>query len=158
MTRVLITGMSGTGKSSVIAMLAARGYPVAETDDTGWCIPENGDWSTPDKEWVWDESRMAELLSRHVSAHLFVDGCRPNQGKFYDRFDHVVVLTTPIDVMLSRVANRTNNPFGQTAVDRDAIKRDKLAFEPLLIAGSDLVIDSSTTSPDAIADQLEALL
>jgi dephospho-CoA kinase len=33
--RVLITGMSGTGKSTVIAELAARGYNAADTDDGG---------------------------------------------------------------------------------------------------------------------------
>lgn len=35
MTRVLITGMSGTGKSTVIAELAARGYHVVDADEEG---------------------------------------------------------------------------------------------------------------------------
>ena len=36
MKRVLLTGMSGTGKSSVIRELAALGYKAIDTDD-GWC-------------------------------------------------------------------------------------------------------------------------
>jgi hypothetical protein len=39
--RVLLTGMSGTGKSSVIQALAARGFKAVDTDD-GWCKPFAG--------------------------------------------------------------------------------------------------------------------
>ncbi|HEU4912392.1 MAG TPA: ATP-binding protein, partial [Actinomycetes bacterium] len=38
MKRVLLTGMSGTGKSSVVRELVARGYKAVDTDD-GWCEP-----------------------------------------------------------------------------------------------------------------------
>ncbi len=38
MKRVLLTGMSGTGKTSVIRALAARGFRAVDTDD-GWCEP-----------------------------------------------------------------------------------------------------------------------
>lgn len=36
MPRLLVTGMSGTGKSSVLAELARRGVRVVDTDDEGW--------------------------------------------------------------------------------------------------------------------------
>jgi dephospho-CoA kinase len=36
--RVLLAGMSGTGTSSVVRELAARGYNAVDTDD-GWCEP-----------------------------------------------------------------------------------------------------------------------
>lgn len=158
MTAILITGMSGTGKSTVMSLLTDRGYAVAETDKPGWCVPESGDWTTPDHEWIWDESRITTLLDDHISKHLFVDGCRANQGRFYDRFDHIVVLTAPIEVMLNRVANRSTNPFGGTAAERSQIIRDKLEFEPLLMSGADLVIDTSLASSKEVADRLEALL
>src|SRR5438309_1860835 len=34
--RVLLTGMSGTGKSAVISRLAARGYKAVDMDYDGW--------------------------------------------------------------------------------------------------------------------------
>ena len=37
MSRVLVTGMSGTGKSSALAELGRSGYRVVDTDDPGWC-------------------------------------------------------------------------------------------------------------------------
>ncbi len=33
---VLLTGMSGTGKSTVIEELAARGYKAVDADADGW--------------------------------------------------------------------------------------------------------------------------
>jgi len=34
--RVLLTGMSGTGKSSVMSLLRARGFKAVDTDYGGW--------------------------------------------------------------------------------------------------------------------------
>lgn len=158
MKTVLITGMSGTGKSTVIRILHGRGYAIAETDEAGWCVPADGDWSTHDREWIWDETRINELLHRHRNTHLFIDGCRSNQGTFYDQFDHVVVFVAPIEVMLSRVSARSTNPFGTSAEDKAAIRQDKQEIEPLLIKGADLVIDTSAHTPESIAEQLISLL
>jgi len=36
MSRILVTGMSGTGKSSALAELGRRDYRVVDTDDPGW--------------------------------------------------------------------------------------------------------------------------
>ena len=38
MTRILVTGMSGTGKSSALVELGRRGYRVVDTDDPGWRV------------------------------------------------------------------------------------------------------------------------
>src|SRR3712207_5560782 len=60
MTRVLITGMSGTGKSTVIQHLAALGHAAVDTDSDEWCewmVDEAGE-----RDWVWREERIAQLL------------------------------------------------------------------------------------------------
>ena len=62
----------------------------------------------------------------------------------YDRFDAVVLLSAPVDVILDRVANRAN-PFGSTAEHRTKIANDLAAFEPLLRVGADREI--VTTAP-----------
>jgi hypothetical protein len=82
-TVVLVTGMSGTGKSSALAELAHRGYRVVDTD--------YGDWIEQGSERLWREDRIDALLSEHDDGLLFVSGCVPNQGKFYPRFDAVVL-------------------------------------------------------------------
>ena len=45
MTKVPVTGMSGTGKSSARAELGRRGYRVVDTDEPGWT-----EWVTAPEE------------------------------------------------------------------------------------------------------------
>jgi adenylate kinase family enzyme len=133
--RVLVTGMSGTGKSTVLAELAKRGHRVVDTDYGGWC--EDG------LERLWREDRMSALLAEDAAEPLIVSGCTPNQGKFYDRFDAVVLLSAPLDVLLERVASRVTNPYGKDPAERERIIHDLDTVEPLLRATSTAEIDAT---------------
>jgi energy-coupling factor transporter ATP-binding protein EcfA2 len=158
MTRVLITGMSGAGKSTLIGRLADLGHRAIDTDYDGWCAP------TPDAEppglvtqpdWVWREDRMARLLDDHRDGLLFVSGCVPNQGRFYPRFEHVVLLSLPRDVLLERLATRTGNDFGKDPDDL-AITLDALAnVEPLLRSSASLEIDTRAPVDEVVAALLD---
>jgi len=56
MSGVMVTGMSGTGKSSALPELGRRGYRVVDTDDPGW-REYRGDVESVDQlhrgEWLW---------------------------------------------------------------------------------------------------------
>jgi len=69
--------MSGTGKSSVIEQLAARGYRAVDIDSPEWSE------YAPDGAWLWREDRVRALLdSLGEDDILFLSGCAENQGKF----------------------------------------------------------------------------
>ena len=66
MKRVLITGMSGTGKSAVVRELAARGYPAVDLDTpewSEWVDADPADALTPrdGKDWLWREDPVRKL-------------------------------------------------------------------------------------------------
>jgi len=146
---VLVTGMSGTGKSSALAVLARHGHDTVDTDEPGWI----NQGQTPNgPEPLWDLDRVGALLDRHRAGWLFIAGCVANQRALYDRFDAVVLLSAPIDVLLKRVTDRAN-PFGSTSEDRAKIASDLAAYQPLLRAGADYEI--VTTAP--IAEVVSAL-
>lgn len=133
--------MSGTGKSSALAVLARHGHQTVDTNEPGWIIQSQ----TPDgPEPLWHLDRVGALLDRHRAGWLFIAGCVANQRELYDRFDAVVLLSAPVDVALKRVADRANS-FGSTSEDRAKIANDLAAFEPLLRAGADYEI--VTTRP-----------
>ena len=83
-----MTGMSGTGKSSVIGELAALGYKAIDTDD-GWCEP------APEGRQRWREDAIAALLDTEDADVLFIAGCEENQARFHARFDLIILLSAP---------------------------------------------------------------
>ncbi|NNG36878.1 AAA family ATPase [Nakamurella aerolata] len=145
MSRVLLSGMSGTGKSTLLEAVARRGYRCVDTDD--------GDWF--DEQRRWDTARITELLES--SETLLVQGTVENQGQFYHWFDHIVLLSAPLDVLLARVRSRTNNPYGRTAAERTEIAHCHRTVEPLLRKGCTLELDGRQ-SVQRLADTVESLL
>ncbi|MGO1516279.1 MAG: AAA family ATPase [Arthrobacter sp.] len=142
--RILITGMSGAGMSTLLEELAIRGHLTVDTDYDNWELPGS----------VWDESRMSDLLARHDD--LLISGTVENQGRFYDRFDHVVLLNAPVQALIERVANRTNNPYGRTRAQQDEVRRNPRDVEPQLRRGATIELDGRRPVSD-LADDIEAL-
>jgi len=103
---VLLTGVSGTGKSSVIRALGARGFRAVETDDV-WCEP------LPDGRQRWREDAIGQLLDADDADALFVAGCEENQARFHPRFDLIILLSAPAGVLAQRLVSRTGNSFGK---------------------------------------------
>jgi adenylate kinase family enzyme len=112
MAKVLITGMSGTGKSATLAELERRGHRVVDTDDPGWSTWVMDAEEIGGGECLWVEERMTELLDLGDPRTLFVQGCVRNQRKYYERFDAIVLLSAPARVILDRIATRTTNEYG----------------------------------------------
>ena len=147
MKRVLVTGMSGSGKSSLLDELAARGYRTVDTDYGGY-------FETVDGERLWREDRISALLSREPdepSDVLFVQGTTRNQVRFYPRFDHIVLLSAPAEVLAERLTTRITNPYGKDPAELAETLEYQRTVEPLLRAAATLEV--VTTVPVAqVAD------
>lgn len=117
--------MSGTGKSSVIRELAARGYKAIDTDD-GWAEPQ------PDGRQLWREDAIQALLDTEDAEILFVAGCEENQAKFHAQFDHIVLLSAPLETLVERLATRNDNPYGKAPEEFRRFLDDVETIEPLL--------------------------
>jgi RNase adaptor protein for sRNA GlmZ degradation len=135
--------MSGTGKSSALAGLAALGHRTVDTDTDQWSR-----WAAED--WVWREDAITELLTGHRDGALFVAGCKTNQGRFYPLFDHIVLLSAPAEVLLTRVATRTANPYGTRPEQRAEILANREAVEPLLRATATHELDATAPLVDVV--------
>lgn len=152
MKRILITGMSGTGKSTVLSELAARGYRTIDMDYDGWSVhAEDGDW-------VWNEPRLTELLaSIQEDEVLFISGCASNQGKFYPQFEQVVLFSAPTHVLIERLKTRTNNPYGKDPAELLETLEYIQTVEPLLRKSADHEIDTNAPLSEVVANVLQLL-
>jgi dephospho-CoA kinase len=140
---ILVTGMSGVGKTTALKELARRGFETVDTDDGDWIEVVEG-------EPLWREPHIEVLLAAPRPGPLFVQGTVANQWCFYDRFSAIVLLTAPIEVILERLRTRTTNEFGKSPQQRERILRDIAATEPLLRSAATHEIDTSQPLPKVV--------
>lgn len=119
--KVLLTGMSGVGKSTLIGELLSLGFSAIDLDSSEWS--HFSDSNGGSEEWLWNSSRVSQLLASSSSQDLFIAGCAANQGEFYKQLDYIILLVAPDEVMRERIATAE--------------------FEGLLAKGADLVVDTS---------------
>ncbi len=143
MKRILLTGMSGTGKSSVTAELVARGYKAIDTDD-GWSELQ------PDGRQLWREDAIQSLLTTEDARVLFVAGCEENMRQFLPQFDSVVLLAAPLETLVQRLSTRTNNPFGKSTEEFRRFLDDVQNVEPLLRAVADHEVQTTVPLPEVV--------
>jgi shikimate kinase len=151
MKTVLITGMSGVGKSALLAELASRGYRTVDTDYGGY-------YEEVDGERLWRRDRIEALLRTAASSGedlLFIQGTTRNQGSFYPWFDDVVLLSAPVDELIRRLTTRTTNPYGKDPAELAETLEYVETVEPLLRASATLEV-VTTVPVSQVADRVLA--
>jgi hypothetical protein len=87
---------------------------------------------------------------------LYVSDTVSNQGRFYSRFNAVVLLSAPAQVLLRRIATRASNPYGKNSDERALILRHLVEVEPLLRATCTHEVDTAQPLA-AVVEQLVAI-
>jgi shikimate kinase len=138
--------MSGVGKSTIGVALRSRGFKAVDLD-CGYCNPDGS----------WNETLVERLISTEDAEILFVIGAADNQPRFYPRFDLIVLLSAPVEVMIKRLSDRTTNPFGKHPTELAKVLSDHQEYEPLIrrIADAEIVTDRHT---DAVLEELLVLV
>ena len=144
--RVLITGMSGSGRSTLVRELRQRGFEAYDADDDGFSEPRG------DGRWGWRRDEVAALLAG-AEGVLFFAGCSEEQPEL--PFDLRVLLTVPDAVLVERLRTRTTNAYGRSDAELKQVLSDRAEVEPLLRRSADLVL-AGTKPPAELADAVLA--
>jgi broad-specificity NMP kinase len=136
--------MSGTGKSSAAGELASRGHRAVDVDD-GYVVP------TADGRQLWDLPKVEALLDE-PAAVVFVLGCEENCGALLPRFDAVVLLSAPVEVLTERLATRDDNPFGKEPAELERVLADVREVEPLLRRIATHEIDTTRPLSEVVSE------
>lgn len=130
MKPILLTGMSGTGKSSVIAELRKRSFNAIDMDEPGWSLIDL------DGNQLLNEKKLQNVIDAAGNTPLFISGCAENQVKFYSQFSHIILLSAPFEILEQRLRTRSNNSYGKRKIELDEVLTYLETVEPLLRLGA----------------------
>lgn len=147
-----IEGVSGTGKTSVCAELARRGYQAINGDRelAYQGDPETGEAvdGTSHENHIWNVSRVRELVADRREQVTFFCGGSRNFSKFIDLFDEVFVLDVDVDTLHRRLDQRPADEWGSKQSERDLVVRLHSTREDIPQNGA--VIDATAPLEDVV--------
>ncbi|HMI09108.1 MAG TPA: AAA family ATPase [Candidatus Saccharimonadales bacterium] len=125
---VLITAVSGSGKSTVCKALVDLGYEAYDIEsipglftlvdeETGKPIPgkDIGDLArNTDGEWVCDLEKLKSIIAKQQSEIAFYCGGTSRTEEMMAIFDHTAVLQVSDETTLARLSTRQAHEFGGT--------------------------------------------
>ncbi len=140
MKKVYITGIGGTGKSTIAKSLNGIGIPAIDIDkekEIGLCSwvhkktgENSGRWHAgqgskflEEHDYVCDPEKLKQLMNScsEENETVVVVGLCDNQKDFLDSFDKVLFFDCDVGIFLSRIDQREDNQFGKGQAERNMI-------------------------------------
>jgi ribosomal protein S18 acetylase RimI-like enzyme len=137
MALIYITGISGSGKTTISKELQLRGYEAHNADGEGfntWFENRTGkiakgydedivgteEW---DKNYTWKTIRkkVEELSQKAKDKTVYLCGVSGNENEVWDLFSKVIILVIDEKTLRHRIATRTTSIFGKQPHQLEAI-------------------------------------
>jgi broad-specificity NMP kinase len=147
--KVLLTGIAGTGKSTLVKALNERGVVSLDLHD----IPALFFWQdkktkgkveyTPveSREWfdtvdrLCDISKLKEILSQYEDIVVAGTTSSSNQEEFLSLFNKIILLQANSEILVHRMQARTNKSgYGKTKAEQDDNIEWQKEFDPKILS------------------------
>lgn len=148
MPLIYITGMSGSGKSTVLHELEALGYETHGVDELGYAdwvdrktgaiipFPEDEDsvdihaWYKKHR-WVLSVDRISKLKQQADADDklVFLGGIAEGEEDVWQYFDKVFLLKVDKETIKERITHRTDNDFGKSPDEMAEIMKALHVYE-----------------------------
>lgn len=173
MALYFITGVQGSGKSTVLAALKRRGYEAYDVDEAG---PATAKWhhntssfvhpkSSVKKEartsdflanhsWKVPRQEVADLSQQASEKPIFLGGNIANEPELQDLFSEIFALTIDDETLRHRLANRTDNDWGQNLHELELSLTANHKLSERYAESGYVIINASQTTDAVIAEIL----
>lgn len=169
MNKVLITGVSGSGKSALSQILRDRGYAAHDTEEIDGLYKmvnkETGDevtgWDNFDSEavknrdWICNVEMLKELLAKEKKDLVFYCGAASNINELIPLFDMVILLVADKKIIRERLTSRTSNDFGRAKGVQDLVVGWKDWWEKDLKEKGAVVVNANNDLDKVATEVLE---
>lgn len=153
---ILITGISGVGKSTISKKLNEKGYKSYDMDDEpdlfsmvykGTSQPvKNHDNEDLEKvmeiDWNCDIEKLASIIENETVELSFYCGNASNINQILPLFSKMILLKAGPEIVRQRLTARTENDFGRTSEVQDWIMTWKDSWENEMKEKGAIVIDA----------------
>ena len=150
---IYITGVPGTGKTTLTSEFLKMGYFAIDLDEfSHWEHKESkerNNWFPgasrdflENHEWVCDLGALKKVINEHADEDVFVFGVMDSRKEAFSVFDMIILLQISTETAFKRVDLRNNNDFGKGNIEKEWIKSWKDGFEKGLIEKGAIVISA----------------
>jgi broad-specificity NMP kinase len=147
--KTLLTGIAGTGKSTIVGALNERGITAIDLHD----VPDLFFWQDKrtkarvpyvpgrSREWfdnvdrLCDIGKLKEMLNQYSDIVMAGTTSGSNQKDFLSLFDKIILLQCDPQILIHRMQTRINKSgYGKTKAEQEDNTEWQKEFDPLLIS------------------------
>jgi dephospho-CoA kinase len=156
MKKFYITGISGTGKSTIVRKLKENDIFAIDIDEglckwinksektvAHWHPGTSGDFFDT-HDYICDQEKLFSIIE-NKKGPVVVVGLADNQSDFLDKFDKVFLFQCDPKILFKRIKKRTDNDFGKYKEEQDMILSWYKDFEKEMLDRGAIPIDTSKT-------------
>jgi len=155
---ILITGISGTGKTTIAEEMKKRGFNAYSIEDDIDGLFDMYHTETKQKatghfeqtldnaknhDWICDIKMLKELIEKNSNKTTYYFGVASNLKEIIPFFDELILLTANEECLRHRLTHRTTNDFGLTSDVQDWVFSWKDWFEDGVKDFHPIVIDTN---------------
>lgn len=170
--KILITGIAGSGKTSVAEELARRGYEAVDIEEVDGMFDmfrkDTGEryerYTNTDPEmiknadWLCDVGALKKLLEEQKSDLAFFCGIASNMDDILPLFDRVIVLQKSKDQLVAHFKNREGtDDMGSTEESRQMVLGWKDWWEETMVDKGAVIILADGTVAEVTDRVLQAV-